>query len=105
MYSILSEGISAALLMKTSNDPPVILATSAAADWNFTQCASKSEDGRSPHMKSLRPVQITRNDVNIGTGELLQLVRRVRIADNGKDVILRVAFLRTMRSTSVQVYE
>ena len=56
-------------------------------------------------MKSLRPVQITRNDVNIGTGELLQLVRRVRIADNGKDVILRVAFLRTMRSTSVQVYE
>ena len=53
-------------------------------------------------MKSLRLVQVTRNDVDIGTSELLQFFRRVRIADNGKDMVLRVALLRTMHLTSVR---
>ena len=30
--------------MKTSNDPPVTLATSAAADWSIIQCQFHSED-------------------------------------------------------------
>ena len=53
-------------------------------------------------MKSLRLFQVTRNNVDIGTGELLQLFRRVRIADNGKDMVLWVALLQTMRSASVR---
>ena len=56
-------------------------------------------------MKSFRPIQVTWNYVNIGTGELPQLVTRVRIADNGKDLVLWVAFLQTVRSTSVRVHE
>ena len=53
-------------------------------------------------MKSLQLVQVTRNDVNVGTGKLLQLSRRVRVADNGEDVVLCVALLRTVRSRPVR---
>lgn len=47
----------------------------------------------SPHLKGLRLVQVTHNDVNIGTGELFQLGRRVRVTDDGKDTVLWVALL------------
>ena len=58
--------------------------------------------GYNPHVKGFRLVQVARNDVNVGTGELLQLSGRLRVTDDGKDVVLWVADLRTVGSTSVR---
>lgn len=56
-------------------------------------------------MKSPRLGHVARNDVKVRTSELLQLGRRVRVTDNGKDMVLRVALLRTTRSISARAYE
>ena len=56
-------------------------------------------------MESFRSVQVTRNYVNIGTGELPQLVTQVKIVDNGKDKVLWATFLQAMRSMSVRAHD
>ena len=57
---------------------------------------------RSPHVKTLRLIQVTHNDVNVGAGEFLQLSRRVWVSDNGEDTVLLIAFLQTIQPISVQ---
>lgn len=46
-------------------------------------------------MNDLWLVQVTRNDVDSRTGELLQLIRRVRVTDNDEDSRVGCALLQT----------
>ena len=46
-------------------------------------------------MNDLWLVQVARNDVDSRTGELLQLIRRVRVTDNDEDSRVGCALLQT----------